>query len=85
MIDLFNTIVHILIVAVVALGACIGYGAIPDAFYLENELIEPHPFVKVLIGGGASFLLATIFLGPVLVLLDMRDAIRSIDRKTKNN
>ncbi len=83
MVDIFSGIVQLLIVAVVAAGAYIGYAEIPDAFHIGKKLIEPAPFVKALIGGGVSFLLAAIFLGPALVLLDMRNAIRSIDKKTK--
>ena len=83
LVDIFSGLIQLLIVVLIAGGAYLGYLGIPDSVNLDGELVEIIPFFKILIGGGISLLLASFFLAPALILLDVRNSIRSIDEKTK--
>ena len=74
LVDIFSGLIQLLIVALIAGGAYLGYLFIPD------NIIS---LFRILIGGGISLLLASFFLAPALILLDIRNSIRSIDGKTK--
>ncbi len=81
MVDTFNRLVQSLIVFAIIMGAVIINNSTPNAFYFEEEIIELSPLVKWFICGVLSFTTTAILLGPILALLDMRNAIRSIDEK----
>lgn len=73
-VEFYSGIVQLLLVLIVVAGAYMGY-----------ELINTDwaPFGKVVVGGGLAFLFSTIFMGPFLVLLDIRNVLRKIDCKSK--
>lgn len=77
-VDAFSAILQILIVALVILGAYIGYIAIPDSFAIGQEVFHPTGLIKIVAGGFTAWLIEVILFGPALVLIDIRNAVRSI-------
>lgn len=79
LVDVYTGLIQLLLLGLLVLGAWLGHKLIPDELTLAEETFKPNGFVKVLMGGGATFLAEAILFGPFLVLLDMRNAIRSVD------
>ncbi len=80
-VSILSFIVQILIIVIIGVGAHLGYAMIPDVLPFGESLLSLPGFIKILIGSGISILVTAIFLGPALVLLDMRETLLSIDVK----
>jgi hypothetical protein len=78
-VDAFSFILQILLVALVVLGAYIGYIVIPESIAIGQDVFHPPGLIKLVAGGFIAWLLEVILFGPALVLLDIRKAIRSIN------
>ncbi|MCI0659934.1 MAG: hypothetical protein L0220_02560 [Acidobacteria bacterium] len=83
LVDAFSGIIQILIVVLVALGAYVGYIAIPDSVAIGKEVFHPPALIKIAAGGFIVWLVEVILFGPALVMLDIRNAVRSIEKKTE--
>ncbi len=80
----FREIIQVLLLGGLALGAFLGYALIPDVVSgFTEEPIEFNNFGKMLVGGGVAFILEVVFLGPFLILMDMRDGIMAVRDNTK--
>ncbi len=83
LVDVFSGVVQILIVVLVVLGAYAGYLVIPDSVAIGGEVFHPPALVKIAAGGFIVWLVEVILFGPALVMLDIRNAVRSIEKKTE--
>jgi len=81
LVDAFSVIVQVLLVVLVALGAYIGYIAIDDSITIGQQVFHPSALIKIAAGGFIVGVIEVILFGPALVLLDIRNAVRSIDKK----
>lgn len=76
MVDLFAWIIKVLII----IGAIIG-GIFFEA-YVPLELQSNHSsLIKFIIGASISIIVTSIVLGPFLILLDIRETLRLIEKK----
>lgn len=83
LVDAFSGVLQFVLVALVALGACIGYIFIPDSVSIGEQILHPPALIKVAAGGFIAWLIEIILFGPALVLLDIRNAVRSINKKAE--
>ena len=80
-VSILSVIVQLLIIVIIGVGALLGFAMLPDVLPFGERSLSLPGFMKILIGSGISILATAIFLGPALVLLDMRKTLLSIDVK----
>ena len=78
LVDTLSEIIQVLIFVTIAGVAWLAAEFMPDA-WLSVFNVTPSPGLKAVAGGVGSFLVLVLLLGPHLILLDMRNAIRAIE------
>ena len=82
LVDFLSGMIQLLIWVTIGIGCLVAMEAMPDAWLLEFGL-TPTKGKKFVVGGVATFLTLVLVLGPHLILLDMRNAVRAIERRQR--
>lgn len=86
LVDLLSVFIHLFIILILIAGGFLGYYAIPMEWpYFDEfnnlEFFELEGVWRAIIGVVTALILQVIFLSPALILIDTRNAIRSMERK----
>jgi hypothetical protein len=85
LVDLLSGLIQLALFLLVIAGCILGYYFLPEQWpYFKHgdlEFFEVLPFFRGLAGGVIAVLLECIFFGPLLILLDIREAVRAMGRK----
>lgn len=76
----YSTLLDTILFVFLLVGAAVAYNAIPDSIF-NRDFYEFKGVIKVAIGLTGIFLLEVFLIGPFLVLEDIRQAVRTIDRR----
>ena len=82
LVDFLSNMIQVLICGAIGVGGVVAMEAMPDAWFLYFD-VTPLPPAKFVVGGVATFLALVLVLGPHLILLDMRNAVRAIERRPR--
>lgn len=84
----YSALLDSVLFAFLLVGAAVAYNTIPDSIF-TRDLYEFKDAIKVAIGLVGIFILEVLFIGPFLLLEDIRQSVRAIDRRlvdqTKTN
>lgn len=74
----FAALLDTLLLLLLLLGAIAAYQFIPDAVF-GGDFYAYKNVLKIVFGLAGTFILEVLFIGPFLVLEDIRKAVRAID------
>jgi hypothetical protein len=76
----YATLLDTILLVFLLIGAAVAYNVIPDAMF-SRDFYEFKDSIKFTIGLIGTFVLEVLLIGPFLVLEDIRQAVRTIDRR----
>ncbi len=76
LVDILSILINLIIFVGICIGGYLGYELLPDSFVIDGTRIALGEVSKTVIGVVGTTLAASIVLGPLLILLDIRDALR---------
>jgi hypothetical protein len=76
----YSALLDIILFVFLLVGAAVAYNFIPNSIF-TRDLYEFKEIIKILIGAAGVFILEVLLIGPFLVLEDIRQAVRAIDRR----
>ncbi|HEY4302846.1 MAG TPA: hypothetical protein VGM82_00155 [Gemmatimonadaceae bacterium] len=77
LVDLLSALVQLALVALLLLGGLGGYLLLPHELSLGVDTVTLNDTARTVIGVALAGFLGTIFIGPALILLDIRNAMRA--------
>lgn len=76
----YSALLDAILFVLLLIGAGAAYRLIPDAIF-THDLYQYKDAIKFITGLIGTLILEIIFIGPFLVLEDMRQAVRAIEKK----
>jgi hypothetical protein len=77
----FSSLLEVILVTLLIGGGAVGYWLIPDALFFSSK---DNELLKFIIGASIIFILEVLLFGPILMLQDIRNSVRDIQRKLKD-
>lgn len=77
----YSILLDAILFVLLLVGATVAYNAIPDSIFTTRDLYAIKDTIKVVIGLIGTFFLEVLFIGPFLLLEDIRQAVRTIDHR----
>jgi hypothetical protein len=79
----YSALLDTMLVVFLGVGAILAYSTIPDSIF-SSSLYGLKDVIKIVIGVAGTFVLEVLFIGPFLVLEDIRQTVRTIERRLVN-